>query len=141
MLNCRCYVIMRVPKRNNRNSNRSLQFQRLRCFHSIDIEKNRVDKKIDSISTFDSIISYFTITLIPFIQYIYNSIMMTFSHNQSIFYQSPLLHNSIHNSYSISIPYQCLLRKSLFSLNGWGYKNIHLISHDNLYSFGPPGFH
>ena len=67
--------------------------------------------------------------------------MMTFSHNQSIFYQSPLLHNSIHNSYSISIPYQCLWRKSWFSLNGWGCKIIHLISHDNLYSFGPPGFH
>ena len=141
MLNCRCFVIMRVPQRNNRNSNRSLQFQRLRCFHSLDIEKNRVDKKNDSISTFDSIVSYFFITLIPFIRYIYNSIMMTFSHNQSIFYQSPLLYNSIHNSYSISIPYQCLLRKSLFSLNGWGCKIIHLISHDNLYSFGPPGSH
>ena len=45
MLNCRCYLITRVPKWNNRNSNRSLQFQCLRCFHSCDIKENIVDKK------------------------------------------------------------------------------------------------
>ena len=45
MLNCRCYLITRVPEWNNRNSNRSLQFQCLRCFHSCDMEENTVDKK------------------------------------------------------------------------------------------------
>ena len=45
MLNCRCYLITRVPEWNNRNSNRSLQFQCLRCFHSCDIKENIVDKK------------------------------------------------------------------------------------------------
>ena len=81
-------------------------------------------QKNDPISIIHSIGSYFISTRIHSIPYIYNSRTISPSHVWSKLSQSPLLYNPIHNSYTVSIPHQYLLRKSWFSINGWGYKSF-----------------
>ena len=140
MLNCRCYLITRVPKWNNRNSNRSLQFQCLRCFHSCDMEENTVDKKRPNFdfSFYRSLFHYYTHS-IHFIHMKYQNHHSLSRLIKTIEITATIQPHSqfIYCIYSLSI----FIEKILIFDKWVGVQIFHLISHDNLHSFGTPGSH
>ena len=67
MLNCSGYLIWSVTQMHNRNSHCVLEFECLRRFHSLDIVKNRLDKKTTQIRLSISLCLYVsTFPYLPF---------------------------------------------------------------------------